>query len=146
MRYSVCALSISLTVASLGVGGCMVAKPAQPEAMNDAPLVVDDAMQKRNFPKTEATYPNGAVLAGPTWETFQPRPDVPYQVNAIAEPGIFVGNIFLMPYQMFRQPPGSSVVWPGAVIEPTYSAMPPLPASPSQQSTDASETPPTTQP
>jgi hypothetical protein len=102
--------------------------------MSDAPLVIDEATQKRVFPKTEEIYPNGAVVAGPTWETFQAKPNMPYNTNAAVEAPIAVGNVFLTPFQMFRQPPGSQSTYPGAIIEPTYNAMPQVPESASQQS------------
>lgn len=132
MRIYLPTICISLAACTFGAIGCQPVQQRTTEPMNDAPLAIDEAMQKRDFPKTEAMYPNGAVKAGPTWQTFEAKPDMPYQANTLADTGVAVGNIFLTPLQMFRQPPGSSQTYPGAVIEPSYTAMPVVPESASQ--------------
>ena len=134
MRTYLPTICISLAACTFGAIGCQPVQQRTTEPMNDTPLAIDEAMQKRDFPKTEAMYPNGAVLAGPTWQTFESKPDMPYRANTLADSGIAVGNIFLTPYQMFRQPPGSKQTFPGAVIEPSYTAMPQVPESASQVS------------
>jgi hypothetical protein len=143
MRSHLLVASVSLVACTLGVIGCQSPQQRTTEPMSDAPLVIDEATQKRDFPKTEAVYPNGAVVAGPTWETWQAKPEMPYNGNAAVEAPMEVGNVFMMPFQMFRQKPGAAVTYPGAMIEPSYNAMPQVPSSASEQSqSERTQSPP----
>ncbi|HTL27753.1 MAG TPA: hypothetical protein VL282_00970 [Tepidisphaeraceae bacterium] len=153
MRFQSTKICLSLAITTAGLTGCQWHQqgPAQTEQMSDAPLVIDEATQKRDFPKTEAVYPNGAVVAGSTWETFDPSPNLPYNLSALTETPIAVGNAFLTPIQMFVSPPGKKVTSSGAVIESSYTAMPALPAAPGAQAQGheapmPSATPPAAQP
>ena len=133
MRSHLPTICVSLAACTLGVIGCQMRQERTTEPMNDAPLVIDEATQKRDFPKTEAMYPNGAVAAGSTWETIEPKADLPYNLNTVTETPIAVANIFMSPVQMILHWSGP-ITYPGAIIEPTYSAFPAVPESGSQQS------------
>ena len=136
MRSHLPTICVSLAACTLGVIGCQMRQERTTEPMSDTPLVIDEATQKRDFPKIEATYPNGAVAAGSTWETIEPKSDMPYKMNTLAEAPISVANMIMAPYQMIRHWQGP-ITYPGAIIEPTYNAMPAapqVPASASEQS------------
>src|SRR5215218_6143979 len=60
--------SASLFVAT----GCQRTQPPRPDRLNDAPLVVDEAMQIRDWDRSTATYANGGVVAGAARITFEP--------------------------------------------------------------------------
>jgi hypothetical protein len=132
MRSHLPTICISLAACSFGIVGCQMRQQRTTEPMSDMPLVIDEATQKRDFPKTEAMYPNGAVAAGSTWETIEPRSDLPYNTNALTETPISMANILMAPWQMFRHWQGP-ITYPGAMVEPSYNAMPAVPESASQQ-------------
>jgi hypothetical protein len=84
----------------------------------------DPAMQQRNWDRSTAEYINGDVIAGPTWQTFEPSEDLGGATYVAMEVPVFLGNLVLMPVQIIRQPPGREVVYQGEQFEPTYTAMP----------------------
>lgn len=102
--------------------GCQRIQPNRPVALSDAPLVIDEAMQIRDWDRQTAYYANGATVAGATRTTFEPRYDNRY--NYAADPLIGVANIVLIPFTYFRTPWGATVVHHGAIVPPTHTAMP----------------------
>ena len=136
MRSHLPTICVSLVACSFGMVGCQMRQERTTEPMSDTPLVIDEATQKRDFPKTEATYPNGAVAAGSTWETIEPKSDLPYNTNTLTEAPIALANIIMSPYQMIRHWQGP-ITYPGAIIEPSYTAMPAMPEVPQSASQKA---------
>jgi len=55
----------------LGIGLFLVAGCQQswtkPQAVNETPLIIDEAMQLRQWPQTAVYYPSHGVVAGPVW-------------------------------------------------------------------------------
>src|SRR5438270_704595 len=64
-RSSILRLLSSILVLSLAAG-CEVKQPPPPEPVSHAPLVVDPAMQHRQWPVSVAHYANGSTVAWPT--------------------------------------------------------------------------------
>ncbi len=105
-------------------------KETKPVAMTShAPLVVDEAMQRRQWPRTVAHFANGESPAGPTGFVLEHNPNAPKWVPAITDGPLFGVNIAAIPIGYLFTPPWTSTIYPSGVVEPTYNAMPPLPAA-----------------
>ena len=95
-------------------------------------------MARRDFPRTPGYYANGDVAAGSVgfgYEYDAPLPGSPNYAQrrylaTVADPAIFVGNLFLLPVNLARHPPSETRVYQGAIVEPTYTAAVPLPPDP----------------
>lgn len=122
-KFSSCALGVLASAGMALSTGCQRTQPNRPVALSDAPLVVDEAMQLRDWDRQTAYYASGATVAGAKRTTFEPRYDNRY--NYAADPLIGVGNIVLIPFTYFRTPWGQEVVHRGAITPPTHTAMPP---------------------
>ena len=103
--------------------GCQRIPPNRPVELNEAPLIVDEAMEIRDWDRSTAYYANGNTVAGATRLTFQPRDD--RRLNYAADPLIGVANFVIIPFTYFRTPPRTTVVHQGAIVPPTHTAMPP---------------------
>lgn len=120
-----------------GVGGCV--SPDRPEIAPRVlvPLAYDEAMALRDWPLTVAEYASGDVIAGPTNVTFEydttaasETPSARRRLLAqVAESGIFVANVLLLPVQLVRNPPTEDRRYEGVTIRPTYSAAVPVPGA-----------------
>jgi hypothetical protein len=110
------------------VTGCAIKQTPAPDAVSHAPLVVDEAMQNRHWPVSVARYANGETYAWPTGFLLVPSPKDPIWVPAVADTPMFVANTLAMPVVYLFLPPFQTVMYPRGEIEPSYNAMPPLPA------------------
>ena len=116
------ALGLLASVGALILVGCQRARAPRPDALNDAPLIVDEAMQIRDWDRSTAYYPSGAVVAGSPRVTFVPRYES--RVGYAADPLIGIGNIVLIPFTLFSTPPSAKVTSRGAIVPPTHTAVP----------------------
>jgi hypothetical protein len=98
-----------------------------PPVVNVDPVPPDEAMVKRDWPQVTATYPNGAVAAGPTNFNYEPKRNMPEWKYAFADSGTFFVNMVLLPYNLIKDPPTKVVVAPGETVGPTYTAQPVMP-------------------
>jgi hypothetical protein len=130
--FSIRNLSRSTSTVSLGVlalagtivaTGCQRIQRPQPDRLNDTPLVVDEAMQIRDWDRSTSVYANGATVAGATRLTFEPSDDGP--INYAADPAIGLTNFVIIPFTYFWIPPFTKIEYHGAIIPPTYMAVPP---------------------
>jgi hypothetical protein len=106
--------------------GCSRIATPNPDVYSDTPLIVDEAMQRREWEPTVAYYPSGDVVAGPTGFWYRPKDDLGYVERQLVEVPIFVGQVALLPYRVIKEPLTETKVYPGAIQEPTYTASPPL--------------------
>ena len=106
----------------LPITGCQRVRPPQPDRLNDAPLVIDEAMQIRDWDRSTAYYASGAVEAGSPRVTFEPKDDT--RVNYVADPLIGLGNFVLIPFTYFSTKPFEPVVHRGTIIPPSHTATP----------------------
>jgi hypothetical protein len=102
--------------------GCQRVQRPRPDRLSDAPLVVDEAMQIRDWDRSTGYYANGATVAGAPRVRFEPSGDS--AVNYAADPLIALGNFVLIPVTYFRTPPFTAVEHHGAIVPPTHTAMP----------------------
>jgi len=103
--------------------GCQRVQPPQPDRLNDAPLLVDEAMQIRDWDRSTAYYANGNTVAGHTRLTFEPKDD--NRLNYLADPAIGLGNFVIIPFTYFWDLPFSKVEYQGAIVPPSHYAVPP---------------------
>ncbi|HEY8667306.1 MAG TPA: hypothetical protein VIL86_11605 [Tepidisphaeraceae bacterium] len=110
--------------AGVGGGGCQRVTNQTPVRLNDRPLVVDEAMQRRNWELTDAEYPNGAVRAGSTGFRYEVNPDNNSQFAGVEDQGLFIVQTLLLPITLPSGP--SKQVYHGAQTPPTHAAVPPV--------------------
>src|SRR5450432_1038702 len=93
------------TIVSLGgllamvlLGGCSSmqcpiqrVQNAPPAAENTTPLVIDQAMQVRDWDRVTAHYANGDTIAGPTGTPYEVRWNQPAWEYVALETPLFVG-------------------------------------------------------
>jgi hypothetical protein len=112
------------------LGGCALLQPvrnSQPAAPNPTPLVVDQAMQVRDWDRVTAAYSNGDTIAGPTGFPYEARWYQPEWRYAAIEPPLFVGQSVALPVTLIFTPPWTAIRYTGETVETSYTAMPPLP-------------------
>jgi len=121
------ALACSALLAAGLLSGCQVSGPTPPvEQLNPTPLVIDEAMQLRDWEPVTAFYQSGATIAGPTMFFVEPDPTLPRGVDFLTENVLFVGQVAVMPVTIVFQPPWDDVTYRGVRQDPSYSASPPL--------------------
>ncbi len=111
----------------LGVLGCYHAQPAV--TVPQPPLIVDQAMQQRQWARSNAIYQTGAVKGYSTRTTFTTGPHDSRLLTTGLENGALIGNTVVMPFTLITTPPFTPVVYTGEEVPPSYTAMPPLPPS-----------------
>src|SRR5688572_8713575 len=94
-------LAVAAIFASAGplLGGCGFQRTRNEvvvDHVNDTPLVVDEAMQKRHFERSSAYYQPPTVVAGPTWLTFRGDEKDEY-TDLVTDPMIFGANVLASP-------------------------------------------------
>lgn len=122
--------SIKLAAAILGAGlaaGCQNKPMGYHEAVNESPLLVDGAMEQRNWAPSTASYASGAVPAGGTGFLFEPSEKPCNVVQALVDPPLFTAQVVALPVTIFISRPWTLRAYHGAIVDPTYTAMPPLP-------------------
>jgi hypothetical protein len=102
-------------------------KNSKPESLSAPEIDIDEAMQIRDWDQVTARYQSGATVAGPTGFLYQPKPGQPLWHYGVVDGPLFMINTLLMPYAFYRIPPWEPVEWKAATVEPTYTAVPPLP-------------------
>ncbi len=104
--------------------GCL--KETKPVAeVNRAPLIVDEAMQQRQWTRSVARFQNGETPAAPTEFVWQHPQDTPKWVPVVTDGPLFLLNVFSMPVAFVFTPPTERVIYPAGVVEPSYTAVPP---------------------
>ncbi len=106
--------------------GCSSAQPAPRPELSNAPLTIDMAMQKRDWDRSVAIYPSGAV---PAWDTrfhYQPNPNTPAALKPVTEPLAFIGQTLFLPITLITTRPFTPVIARG-VQEPASSTAFPAP-------------------
>lgn len=111
-------------------GGCQRAFQVQPDALNQTPIIEDEAMALRTWSQSSAMIPNGATVAGPTFFDKEPRPGQEEWRYYFVDTATYSGNMLMLPYRMWKTPVKAEVVYPGVVIPPSFTAVPAIPDSP----------------
>ena len=107
--------------------GCM--KETKPvAAVNRSPLIVDEAMQQRIWPRTVVRFQNGETPAGPTGFILEHNPDVPHDPGRrwSTDTPLFLANVLVMPVGYMFTAPWQRVIYPAGVAEPSFTGIPPI--------------------
>jgi hypothetical protein len=120
-----CGRMLAMLAAS-AVVGCQTVVPAPIERVNDTPLVVDDAMQMREWDESVVQYANGDTVAGGNGYMFRTHETMPPLAVRAVEPAMATTNMLLLPVGVFVNSPFKKQVYQGAVVPPTYTAVPPI--------------------
>jgi len=123
--------SILKSVFAVAVGpvvlcGCELKKDPAPASVSHTPLVIDEAMQKRQWPMSVAQYQNGATPAFQTAFLITHRSDEPDWAPTITDTPMFVANSIAAPIVFCFSPPWTRVIYPRGGVEPSYTDQPPL--------------------
>jgi hypothetical protein len=111
-------------VAAAGTGCQWVGSPPSMR-INDTPIAVDPAMERRDWPMQTAYYQNGVTVAGPTGQYVRPDRSLPQYAVAAMETPLAVGQIALLPFDFLWDPPWKDVAYPRAQAPASYTAAPP---------------------
>jgi len=120
------ALSIA-AVSAIAITGCQKTRPAPVAKLIDSPVLVDEAMQKRDWEQSNAYYANGDTIAGFSGRYFEPRDRFSEgYFGRLADPAVGLTNVVIMPITMAVTPPWKGVDYQGVIVPPTHSANPPV--------------------
>jgi len=123
-----CAVTCGV-VAAAALVGCQRAVNVPRGRVNETPLVVDEAMQIRDWDRSSAHYEDPRFIAGPTGFWFISPGERPQWYYSATETPIFVAQTVMLPVTLLITPVWTPVRYAGETLEPTHHAMPPLPPS-----------------
>jgi len=111
---------------ALSAGGCARQAPQQP--YTPPPLVIDAAMQRREWERAVAYYPNGDTVSG--HNRFPVRSDADVGGYKITDPAYDIGASLVqtvaLPFTYIFIPPFARAVYTGEDFGRTYTGMPPM--------------------
>jgi hypothetical protein len=107
------------------VAGCQVEhRLPGPEPVNTTPIVTDQAMIERNWKPVPVHYTNDTVMA---FDNYAPLRANNTKYSFLVETPLFLANTIYAAYGVFIIPPWQMIPYKSMSMEPTYTAMPPLP-------------------
>lgn len=118
-------LGVMVVGGSVAGVGCQRVGPPPSMLINDTPIVIDEAMQRRDWPQTTAEYANGVTVARPTGVYWEPDPELPQTARAAIETPLFLAHSLLLPFDMIWDPFWEEVAYPRAQAPASYTAAPP---------------------
>lgn len=123
-RASAASLLLPLVALATGVSGC--ARQQQQQAYTPPPMVIDPAMQLRDFERSVAYYPNGDTVSG--IDRFPIRSTSGIGDNEYASSAFdlaaSIGQTITLPFTYLVVPPFTRGVYHGDDVGPSYTAMP----------------------
>jgi hypothetical protein len=116
------------SIASLG--GCSVVEIARPDPapapINSTPLVIDEAMQRREWEPVSSVYYSGRIVETSTWFPLEPASTMPNWERGFVENALFVVQAVALPINVAIDPPWETTTYTGIHQDPSYTAVPPL--------------------
>ncbi|HEX8324441.1 MAG TPA: hypothetical protein VF595_11070 [Tepidisphaeraceae bacterium] len=119
--FAIVAVSLSL------LAGCQRQTYVERQPVDLGPMVIDQAMQQRQWEPVTAYYETGDTRHSTTGFGYAPRRDLPPPAFALADTGTFFVNLVTMPYTLYEQ--WNGVDSGGVKLPPSYTAVPPMPPS-----------------
>ena len=129
---------VSMCLTGLAMTGCQTQSAVAPaDELSAQPILVDGAMQLRDWPVTSATYENWDVVAGPHGFWWEQKYDKNGQYTGpgaerhgrtpiVTDGPMFLANLVTLPVALIVTPPWTEVTSSGGSIPPTYTAAYPL--------------------
>lgn len=120
-------LTLALLASTLAGPGCAMQQPPPAAAPPAAPMEIDPAMQRRDWERSAAWYPNGDTVAGVQRYPLRAQggnPGTSDYANAVYDLAASVGQSIVLPFTYLFVPPFAPQVFTGENIPPTYTAMP----------------------
>jgi hypothetical protein len=113
---------VPLALLAVVTTGCAT-KSQQP---TPSPLVVDEAMQHREWDRSVAPFPNGSTVSGHNRFPLrtESQPDDNEYALAAYDVGASLAQTVALPFTYLFIPPFAKAVYHGEVIGPSYTAMP----------------------
>jgi hypothetical protein len=115
---------VPLALLAASITGC--GTQTQQQQPTRSPMVVDEAMQRRDWERSVAPFPNGSTVSG--YNRFPLRTDLQPGDNeygaAVYDVCASLGQTIALPFTYLFIPPFAKAVYHGDVIGPTYTAMP----------------------
>ena len=119
------ATALALCAAAFAGTGCTQQAPAA--ATPAAAMEIDPAMQRRDWERSAAWYPNGDTYAGVQRYPLRSQggnPGSPDYTNAVQDLLASAGQTIVLPFTYLFIPPFAPQVFTGENIPPTHTAMP----------------------
>jgi hypothetical protein len=108
--------------------GCQrIVPPPQTSPVNTTPIVIDEAMQHRDWDRSTSYYANGGAIAGGTGYLWQTHETIPEGDRRYTDVPVAAANFVSLPVGIFVDSPFKKVVYRGEAVPPSYTAQPPLP-------------------
>jgi len=105
------------------LGGCQFAVNRPVNAnLDHSTLIVDEAMQRRDWDRSVARYANGDTIAGPDLIVIESTG--PTWLQRVTDPAISSINDGMVPVTTVLDPPWKDRIYPGVQVPPTYTAQP----------------------
>jgi hypothetical protein len=126
--------ALSVLAPALAGTGCAPQQQAGPPP--EKPMAVDAAMQRRDWERSAAWYPNGDTVAGVQRYPLRSgggSPGSPDYPNAFYDVLASAGQTVVLPFTYLFVPPFAPQLFTGENIPPTHTAMPDM--TPPQQAT-----------
>ena len=119
-------IAIVMTAGAVSATGCARQQPAPAVP---APMEIDAAMQRRDWERSAAWYPNGDTLAGVNRFPIRSQGGDPADndfANAALDMGASIAQTMALPFTYLVVPPFAPQVYTGEAIPPTHTGMPSL--------------------
>ena len=110
---------VSAVLAIAGAGCQAIVPPPVRAPVNDTPLVVDEAMQMRDWDRSTNYYANGATIAGGTGYLWQTHEAINPDHRRLVEAPVAVLNMASMPVGLLLNSPFEKQVIRGETVPPT---------------------------
>jgi hypothetical protein len=135
-----CVLAVMFVALAMSAAGCQgISKQYPPAPVNNTPLVVDEAMQIRDWDRKTSYYANGATVAGGTAYCWETADWVKEGDRKLTDAPVAVLNFVCVPVGLFVNSPFEKQVIRGEVVPPSYTAQPPLPGAPPANVSETTE-------
>ena len=120
-RAAACA-AIGLAIMCLGGCESLVEKPvnATPPEPVVSTMIIDKAMQERDYAPIHAQFVNTTVNTGNDGVSYVPKRHLPDYDYYVLDTTTFLINIAMMPYSAWKIHPGTDVPNRGATFAPSF--------------------------
>lgn len=121
--------TVPLALLAAAVGGSLVGCAQRaPRVYTPPPMLIDEAIQMRDWERSVAYYPNGDTVSG--HNRFPIRSDAQVGESEYTDAAYDIGASLVqtvaLPFTYIFIPPFAPAVYTGEQIGPTYTAMPPM--------------------